>query len=54
MGKNGRDSSWSSPWSMADFSVSVPLGNKTDQKLSSPILDLKHIHLDLENVSLDT
>ena len=27
----------SSPWSMADFSVSVPLGNKTDRKLSSPL-----------------
>ena len=34
MGKNGRDSSRS----MAAFSVSVPLGNKTDQKLSSPFL----------------
>ena len=27
-----------SSWSMADFSVSVPLGDKTDQKLSSPLL----------------
>ena len=34
MGKNGPDSSWN----LADFSVSVPLGNKTDQKLSSPFL----------------
>ena len=34
MGKNGRDASWS----LADFFVSVPLGNKTDQKLSSPFL----------------
>ena len=32
--RNGRDSSWS----MAGFSVSVPLGNKTDQKLSSPLI----------------
>ena len=42
MGKNGQDSSWS----MTDFSVSVPL-----QSLS--LLDLKNMHLDLENVSLD-
>ena len=37
MSKNGRDSSWS----MADFSVSVPLGNKTDQKIVVSLLDLK-------------
>ena len=58
MGKNGRDSSWSSP---TDFSVSVPLGKKTDKtgnqllsKIIVSLLDLKNMHLDLENVSLDT
>ena len=36
-------------------SVSVPLGNKTDQKLSSPFLiKKKNMHLDLENVSRDS
>ena len=37
-----RDLNWST---LAHFSVSVPLGNKTDQKLSSPFLILKNMHL---------
>ena len=35
---NARGRGRNSSWGMADFSVSVPLGNKTDQKLSSPFL----------------
>ena len=55
---------------MADFSVSVPLGNKTDQKLSSPFLikktcilfsktcllihDMKHERVEIKLYNLDT
>ena len=55
---------------MADFSVSVPLGNKTDQKLSSPFLikktcilfsktcllihDMEHERVEIKLYNLDT
>ena len=42
MGKNERDFSWSSPWNMADFSVSVPLGNKLIKNWRLPSWFKKH------------